>query len=157
MRASEGWAMAVLVTSAALGGCASAPAGHGSFLEQTEASVSYSQSAAGDVAKRMGRVWPPARTELAVTHPANDAFGTSLIDALRHAGYAVHEFDPHTRLAEQEEGAASGALPLSYVVDALDPSLIRVSITVGGETLSRAYVVDGGSLSPGGAWTRRGA
>ena len=117
---------------------------------------------AGEVARQLASLLPPASTRIELRQPCRDAFGQSLINQLRNKGYAVREAsvaearsDKDT--ARQGEGPPPlGATPLNYVVDAIEsPALYRVTLRFGDQSLSRAYQPRGTALQPVGAWMRR--
>lgn len=150
-------AFAMLI-SGMIAGCATTGE-YGNYLEP-QTSEAYSQQLAQETAAQMGRVWAPARTELALAHPATDAFGIALLDALRSAGFAVREYEARIRNANSPqagtpaEGEVSGS-EFRYVVDQLDKDLVRVSVSVGQEGISRAYSTEGGGVTPAGTWAAR--
>ena len=128
----------------ALGGCASTPKGavpQGNFLPQT----AQQQRLADDALRQLQALYLPAKTRLALAQPAADPFGAALLKGLRTSGYAV-----------QEDGAtpaqaANAPLPLRYVVDQLGGGLVRVMVTVGGTSISRAYT----DQAAAGPWMRK--
>ena len=77
--------------------------------------------------------------------------GKQLVSKLRHAGYAVAEFD-------NTEAAPAGFIPLHYVLDSMSLDNWRLKLTLGQTILSRAYQevqMPSSSLScvPAGSWT----
>lgn len=121
---------------------------------------------AQDTVTRMEDLYPPAHTRLALTHPATDAYGLALIEALRQKGYGVLEARVTTRTTpstradmqtpvepavNQDEG-----IPLRYVVDGpFEPRLYRLTVFIGSQSLSRVYRLDDQVLAQAGAWVRK--
>ena len=156
----------VLAAALALGGCATT-APYGNFVPSP---VTVDQPPlATEAAKQLAALWPPARTRFALQQPTPDAFGTALVGQLRAAGYAVLEYGPATvpaaaRAAQGEptdEPAAGvsltpAALPLRYVLDHDTGSgFYRLTLWVGTQSLTRAYLEQDGSLMAAGYWVRR--
>jgi hypothetical protein len=134
----QGTALA-LALALLLGGCASAPSAtpQGNFLPKGAAQ----QGLADDALRKLQALYPPAKTRVALAQPAADPFGAALLQGMRGAGYAV-----------QEGGeAADGVLPLRYVVDQLGGGLVRVMVTLGGVSISRAYI----DQAAAGPWVRK--
>ena len=112
---------------------------------------------ANDAAARLAASYPPAQTRFALQHAAQDGFGTGLLTRLRAQGYAIAEFSAQTPAAPLQPPAAE-AIALRYVLDlASPPGLARLTQYAGGESLSRAYLLEGGEARPASAWIRRGA
>jgi hypothetical protein len=140
---------------------------HGNFIE--DAPVAYNRKIAFDAVKQLIAVYPPARTRFDLQHPTPDTFGTSLVGSLRAKGYAVLEYQQTTGKAAKAKGAgtetpeprsvnalATAPLPLGYVLDrANDATLYRVTLLVGRQSLTRAYLVQNGSVFPAGSWVRK--
>ena len=111
---------------------------------------------ADDAAGRLAASYPPAQTRFALQHAAQDGFGTGLLARLRAQGYAVEEFSAQTPAAASPQPQAAEAIALRYVLDmAAPPSLARLTLYAGGESLSRAYLLDEGAARPASAWIRR--
>ncbi len=137
-------AVLVLVLALALAGCASIPSGtvpQGNFLPKT----AEQQRLADDALRQIQALYPPARTRLALAQPAADPFGAALLKGMRSAGYAVQEG------GSEKAQDANGALPLVYVVDPLGAGMVRVMVTVGGTSISRAYI----DQAAAGPWVRK--
>ena len=113
---------------------------------------------ADDAAARIAASYPPARTRFALHHAAQDGFGSGLLTRLRAQGYAVAEFSVQTPAAVPSQPPVAEAIALRYVLDmATPPGLARLTLYAGGESLSRAYLLDGGAARPASAWIRREA
>ncbi len=103
--------------------------------------------------------YPPAKTRLALVQEADDTFGTSLVATMRENGYAVHEYSAPKRSDKYRASVTKpDGLAFGYLLDGKGDQL-RVSLHVGGDTLSRLYQAQqtGEELrySPLGFWTRR--
>lgn len=113
---------------------------------------------ANDAAARLAASYPPAQTRFALQHVAQDGFGTGLLARLRAQGYAVGEFSDQGPAAALPQPQAAEAIALRYVLDmATPPGLARLTLYAGGESLSRAYLLEGGEARPASAWIRREA
>ncbi|BAU77407.1 IncP-type conjugative transfer protein TrbH [Metapseudomonas furukawaii] len=132
----------VAMALSALVGCASQQ----QFGAYAELPPGYREVMARDAVNQMAGLYPPASTRLSMALEPSDSFGQILVERLRLAGYAVQE-SPATPLID--------AKALGYVMDTLDESTYRVTITVGGESLSRAYFLADHKLSPSGLWARK--
>lgn len=137
-------------------GCATAPQSpYGSFI--SEAAPASTEGIASDAAQRLAATWLPAKTRIVLQHAMADEFGTAFVASLRTQGYSVREFTP----PEKAEGVATGnadvssdvvAVPVSYVLDQAG-EFYRLKLLAGGQTLSRAYVVNQSQFAPAGAWS----
>lgn len=141
---------------AALGGCAT-PSPYGNFVRNAVAS--FEQTIAADAARQVAAIHPPANTRVDLRQATPDAFGTSLVQALRARGYAVSEqgrpLQASTRPATASAPVAPG-LPMRYVLDhAGGPDLYRVTLSIGDQSLARAYLMRNGTAHPAGAWVRK--
>ena len=147
-----------------LAGCVS-PTPYGYLVTGTVPSQMPEQLAQ-DTVTRMEDLYPPAHTRLAVIHPATDAYGLALIEALRRKGYALMEHRVNTRTAISTRDDMSGpvqpavsrevGLPFGYVVDGpFEPRLYRVTVFIGSHSLSRASRMDQQVLAQAGAWVRK--
>ncbi len=122
---------------------------------------------AQDAVTRMDALYPPAHTRLALTHPATDAYGLALTEALRRKGYGVMEYrettrmipstrdETHTRI-ERPVGSHEEGVPFGYVVDGpFEQHLYRVTVFIGNQSLSRVYHIDEQVMAQAGAWVRK--
>ena len=121
---------------------------------------------AQETVTRLEDLYPPAHTRLALTHPATDAYGLALIEALRQKGYGVIESRVTTRttLTTRADMPTPGepvvntdeGIPLRYVVDGpFEPRLYRLTVFIGSQSLSRVYRLDDQVLAQAGAWVRK--
>ncbi|MES2538243.1 MAG: conjugal transfer protein TrbH [Pseudomonadota bacterium] len=136
---------------AALAGCATPPSPYGNFIPG--AAEAQHRKIAADTVTQLLAVYPPASTRFDLQHVTPDVFGGALVEALRTRGYALHEFQPAP--AALVTTSAPG-LPLRYVLDqTADARLVRVTLLVGHQSLTRAYLAQNGSMMPAGAWVRK--
>ncbi len=154
----------VLSVGLLLTGCVS-PSPYG-YLVRGTVPPQVPERLAQDTVTRMEALYPPAHTRLALTHPATDAYGVALMEALRRKGYGVMEsrvttrMNPSTRddMPRVVQSAVSHdvGLPFGYVVDGpFEPRLYRVTVFIGSQSLSRAYRMDQQVLAQAGAWVRK--
>ena len=147
-----------------LAGCA-APAPkplYGNFVQSAPAALN--QRIADDAVKQLVSVYPPARTRFELQHDTPDPFGALLADGLRTKGYALLEYTPSPAQAKAVEQAQPldqaakqpASLPLRYVVDQAGGSnLYRLTLLVGAQRLTRAYMTQDDQVNPAGAWARK--
>lgn len=148
-----------LLCTVGLAGCATTPPPYGNFAQ--EAPEGYGRTVAEDAVRQLTAVYPPANTRFDLQQPTPDPFGTLLMQSLRAKGYAVQEAAStpvaQGRTARAEGGMAAGApavLPLRYVFDRA-ADLYRVTLLVGDQALTRAYLAQNGAVHPAGAWARK--
>ncbi len=107
------------------------------------------------------KTYPPAHTRLVLVQETDDAFGARLVEALRFHGYAVAEY---VKPAKGGKGTTSverpDGLAFAYLIDHTGAkNEIRINVHIGGETLSRLYLVKGEGEEvqyvPQGFWSRR--
>lgn len=126
-----------------LAGCASL---HDGNVAST--TVSVNQIMASDAARQLAVLYPPAHTRFTLTQPIKDTFGVSLVKLLRQKGYSVVESMP--------KGEIKDSLTLRYVVDSGKKHILhRVTLMVGTQRMSHAYVLKNGALHPIGIWVRQ--
>ena len=152
-------AACVLLCAVGLSGCATAPPPYGNFIR--EAPEGYGRTVAEDAVRQLAVVYPPANTRFDLQQPTPDPFGTWLTQSLRAKGYVLQEGaappGAQGRTARGEGGMAAGApaiLPLRYVFDQA-ADLYRVTLLVGDQSLTRAYLAHNGTVHPAGAWVRK--
>lgn len=101
-------------------------------------------------------VYPPAKTRLNLARDPADAFGITLVGILRENGYAVAEYAAPGKASV----SSPGDLGFDYaLIEAEREKEIRLTVSVGMESLSRLYAVqetdDGTALEAQGYWSRR--
>ena len=147
-----------------LAGCVS-PTPYG-YLGTGTVPSQMPEQLAQDTVTRMEDLYPPAHTRLAVIHPATDAYGLALIEALRRKGYGVMESRANMRTAistrddmprpVQPAVSHKAGIPFRYVVDGpFEPGLYRVTVFIGNQSLSRVYRMDQQVIAQAGAWVRK--
>jgi len=142
-------------------GCASSPtpATLGNFAERD--TPAGDKLMADDAAKQLAALYPPASTRINLQLATPDAFGASLVAALRVKGYALGEFQP-VPAPDARGGAMTsvagqpGDIALAYVVDQpIDARTYRVTVLLNSQSLSRLYQMKDGALAPAGYWVRK--
>lgn len=129
-----------LVLMVLLSSCASLK--YGDF---TTMPPSKESQLAEDAANRLARVYVPAQTTFKLSQRANDRFGIKLLENLRKKGYGIAENVSPKKSAN-----------FFYVLDETERNhLYRVSLFVGKQSLSRAYVYESGALMPIGIWSHK--
>ena len=147
-----------------LAGCAArpAPTPYGNFAA---APVEFDERLAADVVKQLVALYPPASTRLEFRQSTPDAFGTRLVNALRDKGYALAESNLEDAAQQTKPGGSTSGeraavaqqpagLELRYVLDQ-EAGLYRVTVTVGSQSLTRAYVEQNNTVLPAGSWVRK--
>lgn len=129
------------------------------------ASPAQTGQLAADAVRQLSLLAPPAATRLEFSQPITDAFGKSLVEALRIRGYAVSERPAQrstdappskTATAARPAPASGEALPIAYLVDQIpEPSLYRVTLILGKQSVTRGYLARGNAMHPVGAWVRK--
>jgi hypothetical protein len=151
----------ISVTVVWFAGCSSAvkpDTVYGSFVPAAQAG--YETQMADDVARQLVSLYPPASTHFTLMHAAQDAFGKELIEKLRGQGYALREVAPPAPASASPPPAeatdTSAGTSLSYVLDSVTyPRLYRVTLNIGRQTISRAYIQQNDLVHPAGAWARK--
>jgi type IV secretion system protein TrbH len=127
----------------------------------------FDEKMAADTVKQLLVLYPPATTQFNLRQATPDAFGASLVSGLRDKGYAVSEGKLEqtaqqarpSNPAGQEKTAGMqqpAGLDLRYVLDQpVSLNLYRVTVLVGNQSLTRAYVEQNAALLPAGSWVRR--
>jgi len=149
----------------ALGGCATtSQAPYGNFVQSAALDP---HKLAADAVQQLATLYVPARTRLELQQPTPDPFGQALVKTLRDKGYALLEFTPTGAPAQASASATSqpspaaspavpGGLSLRYVLDqAGDSNLYRLTIMVGSQSITRAYLAQNGVFAPAGSWVRK--
>lgn len=149
----------------ALGGCATtSQSPYGNFVQSAALDQ---QKLAADAVQQLATLYVPARTRLELQQPTPDPFGQALVKTLRDKGYALLEFTPAGAPAQASASASSPpspaetpavprSLPLRYVLDqAGDSNLYRLTLMVGSQSITRAYLAQNGVFAPAGSWVRK--
>jgi len=144
----------LLFLLAGLAGCASIEP-YGNFLG-ANAPATLNEKLAADTVKQLTVLYPPASTRFDLGQPTPDAYGSALVESLRIKGYAILEFEPDEAASADNPNTAGPGLSLRYVLDApASTNLYRVTVMVGSQSLSRAYVAQNDTVAPAGAWVRK--
>jgi hypothetical protein len=147
-----------LLCALGLAGCAAPTAPYGNFVR--EGPAGYDRTVAEDGVRQLAALYPPANTRFELQQATPDAFGKLLTASLRAKGFAVRESAASpiapgsTARGEGGAAAAAPALPLRYVLDQAS-GLYRITLHVGSQSLTRAYLAQNGALRPAGAWVRK--
>jgi hypothetical protein len=133
-------------------------AGFGGFVPAAQAG--HEAQIVEDATRQLMSLYPPASTNFILSHTAQDAFGRQLIDKLRGQGYALQEVTPQAAASltgrPAEANDTNVSTPLSYVFDSVpSPRLYRITLIVGDQTISRAYIQQNNLVHPAGSWVRK--
>ena len=124
--------------------CASART-TGSFVDRP--ATQAMRALAGDAARQLALLYPPASTQLSLRGRLDDEFGRALVTELRGHGFAVAEATPR-----------GSQLAIAYVVDDI-AQLYRVLLYVRSSTrnitLARVYAYRDASLRAASTWTQQ--
>ncbi|MCK0509590.1 conjugal transfer protein TrbH [Aromatoleum buckelii] len=156
----------VALVAFALGGCATTTP-YGNFIQPSV--TADQQQLAGDAAKQLVALWPPAKTQFELQQPTPDEFGAALVSNLRAAGYAVLEYalertsSADNAAPDQTAGEplavappTTAALALRYVLDHdAGSGLYRLTLLVGSQSITRPYLEQNRTLIPAGYWARK--
>lgn len=151
----------IAATLLGLGGCSSPVRPDSEFGSMLPApSAAHDAQMADDAARQLASVYPPASTRFSMRHAAQDDFGRQLTARLRAKGYALQEMTtPASSPRDSSTASESGdtkSTPLGYVLDSVaSPRLYRITLSIGSQTISRAYVEQNDLVHPAGAWVRK--
>jgi hypothetical protein len=138
-----------------LSGCATTQSRYGNFLPPT--SAAYNKTMAEDALKQLLILYPPASTRFDLQQTTPDTFGITLVESMRAKGYALMEIKPE--LPAQRNSEAQNpptGLSLRYVLDQVNSlNLYRVTLLVGNQSMTRAYLVQDSTVHPAGLWSRK--
>lgn len=140
---------------AGISGCAT-NSQYGNF---STAPAAHDNTFASDTVAHLVTIYPPALTRLNIMQPTEDAYGSALVTLLRGRGYAVREYvTEDTNKSKTSTKSAFPGVDLRYVVDSLAPAvdMYRVTVAVGAQTISRAYIPQqNGTVAAAGSWVRK--
>ena len=138
-----------------LSGCVTTQSRYGNFLPPT--SAAYNKTMAEDALKQLLILYPPASTRFDLQQTTPDTFGITLVESMRAKGYALMEIKPE--LPAQRNSEAQNpptGLSLRYVLDQVNSlNLYRVTLLVGNQSMTRAYLVQDSTVHPAGLWSRK--
>lgn len=143
--------IALLITY--LTGCATTQP-YGNFAGNPTA---FDQKMVDDTMKQLVALYPPASTRFNLRQDTRDNYGSALVEALRVKGYSILELKPETPAAPTEESPQSSSnFDLHYVIDQQGASnLFRITVVIGSQSITRAYVAQNDALFPAGSWIRK--
>ena len=132
--------------------------GYGSFV--SAAPLAHEKLMVEDATRQLVSLYSPANTHLVLAHAATDTFGSQLMEKIRSQGYALQEQKAQASAKDvpDAEGHTKATTDVSfgYVLDEVaSPRLYRVTLNVGRQTISRAYVPQDDLVHPAGAWVRK--
>jgi len=138
-----------------LSGCATTQSRYGNFLPPT--SAAYNKTMAEDAVKQLLILYPPASTRFNLQQTTPDNFGITLVELMRAKGYALMEIKPELPAQRNSEAQnPSAGLSLRYVLDQVNSlNLYRVTLLVGNQSMTRAYLVQDSTVHPAGLWSRK--
>jgi len=138
-----------------LSGCATTQSRYGNFLPPT--SEAYNKTMAEDAVKQLLILYPPASTRFNLQQTTPDNFGITLVELMRAKGYALMEIKPELPAQRNSEAQnPSAGLSLRYVLDQVNSlNLYRVTLLVGNQSMTRAYLVQDSTVHPAGLWSRK--
>lgn len=155
----------LLLLSLILIGCASTSPDESSNIGSyiSDLPPALAREIAADSVRQIESSYPAASTRLQLHQPATDTYGAVLKDTLRLRGYAVQEGSqqPHAADASHPKAvpashAETRTVPLAYLIDLVpQPKLYRVTLYLGGQTVTRGYIAQGDKLHPASVWVRR--
>lgn len=155
-RLNQSYRMLVLLLVAMLlDGCATTQ--YGNFIQNP--SFDANQIMATDAAAQIVRLYPAASTQFTLGHHINDAFGQTLIDKLRIAGFAVQEaaepsIEQSLFAVPQTPAEPQAGIRLSYIIDQSD-DLYHANLLIDDTRLSRAFIARADSVHPAGLWVKK--
>jgi hypothetical protein len=138
-----------------LSGCATTQSRYGNFLPPT--SAAYNKTMAEDAVKQLLILYPPASIRFDLQQTTPDNFGITLVELMRAKGYALMETKPELPVQRDNEATnSSTGLSLRYILDQVDSlNLYRVTLLVGHQSMTRAYLVQDSTVHPAGLWSRK--
>lgn len=144
-----------MLVAVLLNGCATAH--YGNFIQNPSSAVT--QVMADDAAAQIVRLYPPATTQFTIMHAVHDAFGKTLIEKLRAAGFAVQEAAEQSVqqsmfAASQSKTESQGGIQLSYIVDQSE-DLYHANLLINDTRLSRAFIARADAIHPAGLWVKK--
>ena len=145
----------ILLLLVGLSGCVTTQSTYGNFLPPTP--VAYSKTMAEDAVKQLLILYPPARTRFDLQQTTPDNFGTTLVELMRAKGYALMETKPELPAQRSNEVKNSPTgLSVRYILDQVNNlNLYRVTLLVGHQSMTRAYLVQDSTVHPAGLWSRK--
>ncbi|HBP6867963.1 TPA: conjugal transfer protein TrbH [Legionella pneumophila] len=113
---------------------------YGNFTQPSQGRDTY---LAQDAVKQLTQTYPPAQNTFCLNQKVSDGFGLTLLHELRKKGYGVIENVQPKQKAN-----------FFYVVDEVEPGqLLRVSLYIHTQALSRLYATNKNQFTPVSAWS----
>ena len=124
---------------------------------------------ATDAVQQLATLYAPARTRLELQQPTPGSVRPGVRQVVARQGLCPRWIPQpalprrprprrHRRRGAPATTAASGGLPLRYVLDqAGDSNLYRLlTLMVGNQSITRPYLAQNGTFAPAGYWMRKG-
>jgi hypothetical protein len=161
---SPNLAIAVLTTLImGIAGCATTT--QGSLpISVSDAPEAAAIKIATDSVQKIAQLYLPASTQFNIVNPESNTFGSALVAGLRAKGYAIKEHSPTANSGQKFSGEEQSAaldprlqqMQVGYVLDAVEGvELYRLSLSIGAQQLSRAYLVKQENAYAAGSWVRK--
>lgn len=134
---------------------------YGNYIDNEH--TTYDEQIANDVIQKIQKSYSPANTRFNLKQESNDAFGQLLVHSLRSNGYALSEAEENT-IEDADKTDITKNNPyakkpigynLNYIVDQPMEGLYRVTLLIGNESLSRAYLIQDSLIQPASAWIHK--
>jgi uncharacterized protein YceK len=138
-----------------LSGCATTQSRYGNFLPPT--SAAYNKTMAEDAVRQLLILYLPASTRFDLQQTTPDTFGTTLVETMRVKGYALLESNPElpVRRSNKTQNSPTGT-SLRYILDQVNSlNLYRVTLLIGNQAMTRAYLVQDSTVHPAGLWSHQ--
>ncbi|MCU7800484.1 MAG: hypothetical protein KZQ70_10125 [gamma proteobacterium symbiont of Lucinoma myriamae] len=135
---------------------------YGNYIDNEH--TTYDEQIANDVIQKIQKSFSPANTRFNLKQESDDAFGQLLVSTLRSNGYALSELgdlnsgeDINNVKVEKNNPYAKKPIgyDLNYIVDQPMQGFYRVTLLIGKESLSRAYLIQDSLIQPASAWIHK--
>ena len=134
---------------------------YGNYIDNEH--TTYDEQIANDVIQKIQKSFSPANTRFNLKQESDDAFGQILVNSLRSNGYALSELgediDNNIDKIKVEKNNPYAKKPigydLNYIVDQPMQGFYRVTLLIGKESLSRAYLIQYNLIQPASAWIHK--
>ena len=115
---------------------------YGNFTQPSQGRDTY---LAQDAVLQLTKTYPPAQNTFCLNQKVSDGFGVTLLHEMRKKGYGVIENVKPKRKAN-----------FFYVVDEVEPGqLVRVSLYINAQALSRLYADNKNQFAPVSTWSHK--
>lgn len=134
---------------------------YGNYIDNEH--TTYDEQIANNVIEKIKTFYSPANTRFNLKQKSDDAFEQLLINSLRSNGYALSEpgenIDNNIDELNVKNNNPYAKKPLgydlNYIVDQPMEGLYRVTLLIGKESLSRAYLIQDSLIQPASAWIHK--